>query len=160
VVPLQQALAAAQQRGMDLVEIAPSAKPPVCRIVELGKFRYEQAKREREHRKAQTGGKVKEIKLHATIDDHDYEVKLRHSKEFLEKGMKVKVTLQFRGREMQHPEFGQKIMERFVNDVAGIGTVEMAPRLIGRALHMVIAPARGVRKPTAAQNQPQSGRAA
>lgn len=148
VVPISQALAVAQQQGLDLVEVAPNATPPVCKIVDFGKFKYEQEKREREARKHQHASKVKEIKLRLNIDAHDYATKLNHMREFLSDGMKVKVSLFFRGRESARPEFGQELMQRVINDVAGQGKAEMPPRLMGRSLHMLLSPVKGAgRKP-------------
>jgi translation initiation factor IF-3 len=142
VVPTSQALALAQQRGLDLVEVAPKANPPVCRIVDFGKYKYEQTKREREARKHQHATKLKEIKLRLNIDDHDYETKLNHMRGFLADGMKVKVSLFFRGRENAHPELGAKLMERVIVDVASSGKPEVTPRQIGRSMHMMIGPTR------------------
>jgi translation initiation factor IF-3 len=138
-----QALNLAQQRGMDLVEIAPNATPPVCKIIDFGKFKYEQDKREREARKHQHADKLKEIKLRLNIDDHDYETKVKHMREFLEDGIKVKVSLFFRGRETSHAEFGDQLMQRVLNDLTGVCHVEVPPRLMGRTIHMMLGPVRG-----------------
>ncbi len=146
VMTTSQALALAQQQGMDLVEVAPNAAPPVCRITEFGKFKYEQTKREREARKHQHGGKVKEIKLRLNIDTHDYQTKLKHMVEFMQEGMKVKVSLFFRGRENAHTEFGHQLMQRVIKDVEGTGHAEVPPKLMGRSIHMMLSPARGVVK--------------
>lgn len=146
-----QALQLAQERGQDLIEVAPNANPPVCRITDFGKFKYEQTKREREARKHQHANKLKEIKLRLNIDDHDYETKLNHVKEFLGEGLKVKVSIFFRGRENARPEFGKDLMQRVAQDLAGVGKPEMEPRLIGRGMHMMMAPTKGgVKKQTAA----------
>ena len=151
VIPTSQALALAQQRGMDLVEIAPNANPPVCKVVEFGKFKYEQEKREREARKHQHADKLKEIKLRLNIDDHDYETKVNHMRNFLKDGMKVKVSLFFRGREQGRTEFGHQLMQRVLTDLQGLCHVEASPRAIGRSLHMMVGPVRGaVKKPKAA----------
>jgi translation initiation factor IF-3 len=148
VMTIQQAIGLAQQSGMDLVEIAPNAAPPVCKIVEFGKFKYEQEKREREARKHQHADKLKEIKLRLNIDDHDYQTKLKHMREFLADGMKVKVSLFFRGREMAHMEFGDQLMQRVVKDLTGVCHVEVPPRVMGRSIHMMLGPVRGaVHKP-------------
>ena len=155
VMPTSQALAAAQQNGMDLVEIAPNAAPPVCKIVEYGKYKYEQEKKERESRKHHHGGKLKEIKLRLNIDDHDYNTKLNHMKEFLAEGMKVKVSLFFRGRENAHPEYGQDLMQRVIRDLEGTGHAEVPPRQMGKSIHMMLAPARG-----AGKKQPQPAKSA
>jgi translation initiation factor IF-3 len=146
VMPTSQALTLAQQEGMDLVEVAPNATPPVCRITEFGKFKYEQTKREREARKHQHGGRVKEIKLRVNIDDHDYETKLKHMRDFLQEGMKVKVSLFFRGRENARTEFGDQLMQRVIADVQGTGHAEVPPRLMGRSIHMMLGPVRGASK--------------
>ena len=154
VMPTSQALGLAQQSGMDLVEIAPNATPPVCKVVEYGKFKYEQEKREREARKHQHADKLKEIKLRLNIDKHDYETKLNHMREFLEDGIKVKVSLFFRGREQAHAEFGDQLMQRVINDLTGVSHVEVPPRLMGRTIHMLLGPVRGAgQKP---KQQPQS----
>ncbi len=154
VIPTSQALNAAQQQGMDLVEIAPNAVPPVCKIVEYGKFKYEQEKRDRESRKHQHAGKMKEIKLRLNIDDHDYTTKLNHMREFLAENMKVKVSVFFRGRENAHPEFGQQLMQRVIRDLEGTGHAEVPPKQMGKSIHMMLAPARGAVKKTQAQPKP------
>jgi len=146
VLPTSQALAAAQQSGLDLVEIAPNATPPVCKIVEYGKYKYEQEKRERESRKHQHAGKMKEIKLRLNIDAHDYQTKLNHMREFLAENMKVKVSVFFRGRENAHPEYGQQLMQRVIADVQGTGHAEVPPKQMGKSIHMMLAPLRGAAK--------------
>lgn len=143
VKPLREALSMAQQRGLDLVEIAPNATPPVCRMLEYGKFRYEQTKRERESRKHTATSKVKQVKFHVNISEHDYQMKLRQIEGFLEKHMKTKVSLMFRGREMAHQELGDQLMKRLAKDLDGHGQVETAAKLIGRIIHMVISPISG-----------------
>jgi translation initiation factor IF-3 len=145
-LPTSQALAAAQQRGLDLVEVAPNANPPVCRITDFGKYKYEQTKREREARKHQHAGKLKEIKLRLNIDPHDYETKINHMREFLSEGMKVKVSVFFRGRENAHPELGDKLMQKVIADLQGIGRAEVMPKLMGRSIHMLLGPMRGAAK--------------
>ncbi len=145
-MPTSQALAAAQQRGLDLVEVAPNANPPVCRITDFGKYKYEQTKREREARKHQHAGKLKEIKLRLNIDPHDYETKINHMREFLSEGMKVKVSVFFRGRENAHPELGDKLMQKVIADLQGIGRAEVMPKLMGRSIHMLLGPMRGAAK--------------
>ncbi len=146
VIPIQQALALAQQSGMDLIEVAPNATPPVCRVTDFGKYKYEQEKREREARKHQHANKLKEIKFGLNIDQHDYQTKLTHIEEFLREGMKVKVSLQFRGRQNAHPEFGKQLMDRVIADCAEFGRAEVMPKLIGRSIHMMLGPAKGVAK--------------
>jgi translation initiation factor IF-3 len=147
VMPTGQALTLASQRGLDLVEVAPNATPPVCRITDFGKFKYEQTKREREARKHQQSTKLKEIKLHVNIDSHDYNTKLKHILDFLEDNMKVKVSLFFRGREKAHTEYGEQLMQKLIEDVKGKGHAEVPPKLMmGRSMHMLLGPARGARK--------------
>jgi translation initiation factor IF-3 len=155
VMTTSQALGLAQQQGLDLVEVAPNANPPVCRITDFGKFKYEQGKREREARKHQHAGKVKEIKLRVNIDDHDYQTKLKHMCEFLQDGMKVKVSLFFRGRENTHTEFGDQLMQRVITDVHGIAHAEVPPRLMGRSIHMLLGPVRGAVKKLKQVQQPK-----
>lgn len=138
ILPTNQALAAAQQSGMDLVEISPNATPPVCKIVDYGKFKYEQEKREREARKHQHATKMKEIKLRLNIDDHDYQTKLNHMREFMADAMKVKVSLYFRGRENAHPELGHELMRRVVKDLEGFGHAEVPPKQMGKSIIMMI----------------------
>ncbi len=142
ILPTDQALKLAEQSNLDLVEVAPDANPPVSRIMDYGKFRYEQTKREREAKKKQHIIKVKEIKLRPTIDDHDYQTKLRHMMEFLTKGDKVKVVLVFKGREMAHTEIGQKLFDRMIKDVQTVGQLESRPKMLGRIMIMVFAPQR------------------
>lgn len=137
---LSDALSMARQRGVDLVEIAPNATPPVCRLVDYGKFRYEQAKKDKEAKKHQHANKVKEIQLSANIDPHDFSVKLSHAIEFLCEEMKVKVTLRFRGREMAHQEFGFKQVQNFIKDVAPYGHPDAPPKLIGKGLNVMLSP--------------------
>jgi len=120
------------------VEVAPNAQPPVCRIVDYGKFRYEQAKHEKDRKHSVT--KVKEIKFRANIDEHDYMTKIRHAEEFLDKGNKLKIGLQFRGREMAHQEIGRAVMERVKADLATMAHVDMEPKMAGRALGMTLSP--------------------
>lgn len=151
VLPTGQALMTAQERGFDLIEVAPNANPPVCRISDFGKYKYEQTKREREARKHQHANKLKEIKLRLNIDDHDYTTKLNRMKEFLGEGLKVKVSIFFRGRENARPEYGKALMQRVAVDVEGSGRPEMEPRLIGRGMHMMLAPTKGASKKQAAE---------
>lgn len=143
IMPTSQALSVAQQQGKDLVEVAPNAEPPVCKIVEYGKFKYEQEKREREARRHQHANKLKEIKLRINIDDHDYRTKVNHMREFLADGMKVKVSLFFRGRENAHPEFGDQLMQRVIRDLQGFGHAEVPPRLMGKSITMIMAADKG-----------------
>jgi translation initiation factor IF-3 len=140
ILTLRDALAQARASGVDLVEIAPNATPPVCRIVDYGKFRYEQAKREKETRKHQHATKVKEVQLSPKIDPHDLGVKLEHAIGFLCEGMKVKVTLKFRGREMAHTEFGFQVVQKFLADIAAYGHPDYEPKLLGRGINVMITP--------------------
>lgn len=138
----------AQQRGMDLVEIAPNAQPPVCKVLEYGKYRYEQAKRDKESRKAVAASKTKQIKFHVSISEHDFQIKLRQIDGFLEKHMRCKVSLFFRGREMAHQELGAQIMKRLAKEVQAYGHVEMEPKLMGRSINMLISPLSGKKAKT------------
>jgi translation initiation factor IF-3 len=138
VMKLSDALREAQGRGLDLVEVAPTANPPVCKIVALGKFRYDLSKQEKDKRPS--GSKLKEIKFRVNIDEHDYVTKIRHGEEFLDKGNKVRVQLQFRGREMAHQEFGMELMFKVRDDLAGMSQVEMEPKIAGRNITMTLSP--------------------
>lgn len=138
VMKLHDALRKAQSLGMDLVEVAPNANPPVCRIVDFGKFRYELAKQEKD--KKQNSSKLKEIKFRVNIDEHDYLTKIRRGEQFLDKGNKLKVQLQFRGREMAHKDLGEAVMRRVKDDLATMAVVEMEPRMVGRSINMTLSP--------------------
>ena len=140
VMSLHEAINLARSHGVDLVEIAPNATPPVCRIVDFGKFRYEQAKKEKEAKKHQHANKVKEIQLSPRIDPHDFGVKLEHAVGFLCEDMKVKVNLKFRGREMAHKEFGFGQVEKFVKDIAPFGNPDAPPKLLGKGLTVMLSP--------------------
>ncbi len=140
VVSTQQAITMAQQAGLDLVEISPNASPPVCKILDYGKFKYQAQKKANEARKKQKTIEVKEIKMRPNIDTHDYDVKMRSIKRFFEDGDKVKVTLRFRGREMAHQELGMQLLSRVRDEVGEIAKVEQAPKLEGRQMIMVMAP--------------------
>jgi len=137
---LRKALELADQHELDLVEVAPSVQPPVCRIMDFSKYKYEQEKKEREAKKHQTVIKMKEIRVKPKIEEHDYQVKLKHLHEFLEKGNKVKLNLFYRGREMAHQELGQKVVDRFIQDSQEKGNIEKRPFRQGRVLSVVIAP--------------------
>jgi translation initiation factor IF-3 len=139
-IPIAEALAKAQEAGLDLVEISPNAAPPICKILDYGKYKYQEQKKAAEARKKQKVVEVKEIKYRPMIDDHDYDVKMRSMKRFFEEGDKVKVTLRFRGREMAHQELGTKLLDRVKEDVAKFAKVEMDARLEGRQMVMVLAP--------------------
>ena len=140
VVDRETALRKADEAGLDLVEISPNASPPVCKILDIGKYKYEEQKRKNEARKKQKVIEVKEIKLRPNIDDHDYDVKMRSMKRFLEEGDKVKVTLRFRGREMAHMEIGHQLLNRVKMDFENEAKVEQEPRPEGRQIVMVFAP--------------------
>nr|WP_245739632.1 translation initiation factor IF-3 [Thioclava dalianensis] len=142
VVTPQEAMGMAEEAGLDLVEISPNANPPVCKIMDFGKFKYEQQKREAEARKKQKIIEIKEVKFRPGTDVHDYEVKMRNVIKFLENGDKVKVTLRFRGREMAHQNLGLELLNRVRDDVGELGKVESMPRLEGRQMVMMIGPTR------------------
>jgi translation initiation factor IF-3 len=139
-VPIQQALSLAEEAGIDLVEIAPTAQPPVCRIMDFGKFKYHEAKKAHEARLKQKQIQVKEVKFRPGTDEGDYQIKLRNLVRFLQEGDKTKITLRFRGREMAHQEFGIRLLERVKADLEEYGTVEQFPKMEGRQLVMVMAP--------------------
>ena len=141
VLKLSDAIRKAQSLGLDLVEVAPTANPPVCKIVDFGKFRYDISKQEKE--KKTSGTKLKEIKFRVNIDEHDYRTKLRHGEAFLDKGNKVRVQLQFRGREMAHQEFGMQLMYKVRDDLNGMSQVEMEPKIAGRNITMTLSPSAG-----------------
>jgi translation initiation factor IF-3 len=130
----------AEEAGLDLVEVSPNAEPPVCKILDYGKYKYEDQKRKAVARKKQKTVDVKEIKMRPGIDSHDYDVKMRAMTRFLDEGDKVKVTLRFRGREMAHQELGLKVLHRVVGDIEEMGKVEQMPRMEGRQMTMVVAP--------------------
>ena len=132
----------AEEAGLDLVEISPNASPPVCKIMDFGKFKYEQQKRESEARKKQKTIEVKEVKFRPNTDTHDYDVKMRNVIRFLENGDKVKVTLRFRGREMAHQELGRDLLHRVAEDIKELGKVENMPKMEGRQMIMMIGPAK------------------
>jgi translation initiation factor IF-3 len=138
-MPPPQALAVARQKGLDLVEISPTAVPPVCRIMDYGKYQYQEQKRAREAKKHQRIIEVKEIKFRPKVDEHDYQFKKKHIERFLADGDKVKATIFFRGREMAHPEIGRRILERLIADLGEAATVESAPRQEGNQMHTILA---------------------
>lgn len=140
VVSLHEALAMAEEAGMDLVEISAGSNPPVCKIINYGKYRYDQTKREKENKKAQHQIKVKEVKIKPNIDSHDLETKVRHARDFITKGNKVKITCTFRGREMVHTSIGEKIVKGVCESLEDIATPESPMKMFGRALTVVLAP--------------------
>jgi translation initiation factor IF-3 len=140
VIPLEVALAKAAEFGLDLVEVSPMAKPPVCKIMDYGKFKYEAKKKASEAKKKQTVVKLKEVKFRPKTEEHDYNFKTKAIREFLEEGNKARCTVMFRGREITHREIGQAILTRIATDLKDIAVVEQAPRLEGRLLFMILAP--------------------
>ena len=155
VLTLNEALAMARQNGVDLVEIAPNATPPVCRLVEIGKFRYEKAKKEKDSKKHQHASTVKEVQLSPRIDPHDLGIKVQHAVGFLCEDMKVKVALKFRGREMAHQEFGFEVIKKFLEAIAPFGHPDFQPKLIGRGINVMISPlprAKRAKNPYAEEN--------
>jgi translation initiation factor IF-3 len=145
IMPPPQALTIARAKGLDLVEISPTAVPPVCRIMDYGKYQYQEAKRAREAKKHQKVIEVKEIKFRPKVDEHDYQFKKKHIERFLEEGDKVKATVFFRGREMAHPEIGQRILMRLIDDLADVAMPESMPRQEGNQMHTILSQKRGSR---------------
>ena len=140
IMSLRQAMEIAEKKNLDLVKIAPQANPPVCKIIDYGKFRFEQAKREKEARKNQRVVEIKEVRLSLNIDTHDFETKRNHALRFISEGNKVKVSIRFRGREMGHPELGLEIMRRFSDAMSEVANVEKPAKLEGRTMLMFLAP--------------------
>jgi len=140
VMPIAQALEAARSQDFDLVEVAPEANPPVCRIMDFGKYKYTQARRLKEARKKQTTILVKEVKMGPKTERHDFDFKVKHVRRFLEEGHKAKVTVRFKGREMAHTELGWKMLQRMVESVQDIAVAENNPRMEGRMLHIMLSP--------------------
>jgi translation initiation factor IF-3 len=139
ILPREEALQKSRDMGLDLVEVAPKANPPVCRVMDYGKFRYQQQKRAHEAKKKQTVIQVKEVKIRPKIDEHDYQFKLQHARRFLDGGDKAKVSIMFRGREIVHRDLGRQLLDRFVEDTADIGEIESKPKMEGRNMTMVLA---------------------
>lgn len=137
---MEQALAQAEDLGLDLVEVAPNARPPVCRIMDYGKFKYEEARKARKAKKKQHTVHVKEVKFRPGIEEHDFEFKLRHARRFLEEGDKVKATMMFRGRQITHADIGREVLLRVAGELDDIGKVESHPSLEGRNMTMILAP--------------------
>ena len=140
ILPCSEAIAMAREAGYDLVEVAANAEPPVCRIMDFGKFKYEQQQKKKEAKKNQTVVQIKEIKVRPKTDDHDYETKVRHIRRFLEDGDRCKVTVFFRGREIVHKDRGESILDKIIADTADVGKVEQAPSAEGRTLQMLLIP--------------------
>lgn len=155
VKKLNEALWLAEQLELDLVEVAPNAKPPVCRLMDYGRYKYEQSVKEREARKKQTRTQIKELRMRVRIGEHDYEITRRKAREFLQDHDKVKVTIRFRGRERERPDFGRELMERLADEVSDYGTVEQSPKLEGGSMTMVLAPV--PRSQQRASDEQQSG---
>ncbi len=140
ILPIHEALMLAREKGLDLVEVAPNASPPVCRIMDVGKFKYQQQKKAQAAKKKQHVIQVKEIRMRPKIDQHDYNVKLKHLRRFLEEGNKAKVTVRFRGREMAFVEAGHEVIQRLVEDLSDIATIEKLPEMDGRFMVAVFSP--------------------
>lgn len=140
ILPIEQALALAREGELDLVEVAPNERPPVCRIMDFGKFKYQQAKRSQEAKKRQRVIQTKEVKMRSKTEEHDYQFKMRHARRFLEEGHKVKITLLFRGREMDHLDLGQRMLNRVVTDFKETSMIEQYPKQEGQTLTLVLAP--------------------
>ncbi len=156
VVDVREGVRRAREEGLDLVEVAPLAKPPVCRILDFGKYLYALSKKEKESRKKHKTILIKEIKLTSKIEEHDYQTKLNHARKFLERGNKVKLTLFFRGREITHLDIGEKMIANFITDLADWGTVERNDGLEGKTIQLYIAPKAG-KKGTSSNSNPSKG---
>ncbi len=156
-MPSQEAIEMAQERGYDLVEVAPQLEPPVCKLMDYGKYRYEKSKKERISRKKQISVQLKEIRLRPKTDEHAFGFKLKHIKEFLNQGKKVKVYVHFRGREMVHQEFGEKLLEQIKTEVEGLGGVAQEPKLEGRNLIMILNPVAQKKGEKSAKVEKQEG---
>jgi translation initiation factor IF-3 len=154
-MPPPQALTIARQKGLDLVEISPTAVPPVCRIMDFGKYQYQEQKRSREAKKHQRVIEVKEIKFRPKVDEHDYDFKKKHIERFLAEGDKVKATIFFRGREMAHPEIGRRILERLITDLGELAMAETMPRQEGNQMHVILSQRAG--RKNAPKAKPQDG---
>lgn len=140
IIPTAEALQRAQELGLDLVEVSPTSRPPVCRILDFGKFRYELAKKDKMAKKKQHSFQLKEMRYRPKIDEHDFQFKTKHVRNFIEAGSKVKVFVMFRGREMAHVEFGRDVLDRVAKELEDIANVETIPRLDGRKMNMVVSP--------------------
>lgn len=147
ILPLEEALALARTSNLDLVEVAANADPPVCRIMDYGKYRYEQTKKEKTARKHQHATRIKEIRLRPNIEDHDLEVKQKRVREFLEHGFKVKVSVMFKGREITHAEFGKEVLDKLAAGVKDIGAMDAQPKLFGRFLTAIFGPTKSQAQP-------------
>ncbi len=154
IVAFHEALSQAEAVGLDLVEVVPGAVPPVCKIMNYGKFRYDQTKKEKENKKAQHQVKIKEIKIKPNIDSNDLATKTRHARKFISEGNKVKLTCVYRGREMVHPEIGERLVEKVCQDLEDVASTESPPKLMGRFLTVVIAPAPASKKKKEVPSRP------
>lgn len=155
ILQLRDALRIAQQVNLDLVEVAPAARPPVCKIMDYGRYKYEQAKRDREARRKQKIVDIKELKMRPTIEEHDFSVKVRNARRFLEEGDKVKASITFRGREIVHSDLGRQVLDRLMQELQDLGAAERAPRMEGRFMTMLINPKPGAQpKPRATPEEP------
>ncbi|HEX4565816.1 MAG TPA: translation initiation factor IF-3 [Vicinamibacterales bacterium] len=151
IMPPPQALAIARQKGLDLVEIAATSNPPVCRIMDFGRYQYQEQKRARSAKKHQKVIEVKEIKFRPKVDEHDYQFKKKHIERFLADGDKVKATIFFRGREMAHPEIGRRILERLIGELADVAVAETTPRQEGNQMHTILSQKAGAKRPASAK---------
>jgi translation initiation factor IF-3 len=157
IMPLREALRLAEEHQLDLVEIAPQARPPVCRLMDYGKYKYEQSKREKEARKKQRVINIKEVKLRPSIEEHDFQVKVRNAARFLKEGDKVKATIMFRGREIMHTQLGHQLLLRLAEQVKDLSIIERQPRLEGKNMVMILAPRQDI-KPESKQESKQETR--
>jgi translation initiation factor IF-3 len=155
VMDVRDAIRAAREKGLDLVEVAPNADPPVCRIIDFGKFQYEAKKKANEAKKKQVTITVKEVKFRPGTDEHDYSYRMKHAREWLQEGDKVKATIWFRGREMTHRELGSRILEKLEQDLADVGEVEARPRMEGNQMFIILGPKRHKTAPKPAPAAPQ-----
>lgn len=153
VKKINEALWLAEQLDLDLVEVAPNAKPPVCRLMDYGKYKYEQSVKQREARKNQTKTSVKELRMKVRIGDHDFDITQRKAREFLEDGDKVKLTIRFRGREQERPQFGRDLLDRLAEGVSEYAVIEQTPKVEGRSMSMVLAPSRTQKQSNSNDNQ-------
>jgi translation initiation factor IF-3 len=140
ILPLRDALALAESQHLDLVEVSPTAVPPVCRIMDYGKYKYQQSKKQQEAKKKQVQIQLKEIKLRPKTDEHDLQFKIKHARRFIEEGNKAKISVVFRGREITHMEFGQKALDRFVAELEDIAAIEVRPKMEGRSMYIIVSP--------------------
>jgi len=155
VKKINEAIWLAEQLDLDLVEVAPNAKPPVCRLMDYGRYKYEQSVKQREARKKQTRTTIKELRMRVRIGEHDFEITRRKAQDFLLDNDKVKVTTRFRGRERERPEFGRDLMNRLATDLADFATVEQSPKVEGGSMTMVLAPVRGAKRPQPVSDEKQ-----